>query len=94
MRKRGAVPALILHLAFHRRSGVNLVLTGEVNLYFSIRRPVLAQYSAAVVQFLGRTLTLGGMADHERRRIIGFANQILTPLVFLALAVLAYKFWA
>jgi fumarate reductase subunit D len=54
----------------------------------------VAQYSAAVVQFVGRALTLGALPEHDRRRIAGLANQILTPLVFLALAVLAYKFWA
>ncbi len=54
----------------------------------------MAQYSAAVVQFVGRALTLGALPEHDRRRVVGIANQILTPLVFLALAVLAYKFWA
>lgn len=54
----------------------------------------MAQYSAAVVEFFGRALAFGGMSGHERRRLLGFANQVLTPLAFLALAVLAYKFWA
>jgi hypothetical protein len=54
----------------------------------------VAQYSVAVIQFFGRALTLSALPDHERRRFAGLANQILTPLALVAMAALAYKFWA
>lgn len=54
----------------------------------------MAQYSAAVIQFVGRAFLVDRLSEHGRRRVLEIANQILTPLAFLALTVLAYKFWA
>ncbi len=54
----------------------------------------MAQYSVAVIQFFGRALMLSALPDHERRRLAGLANQILTPLALVGMAALAYKFWA
>lgn len=52
-----------------------------------------------LAMLVGRNLSvlksaLPELRPHQRERMQGFVNQVVMPVALIALAIIAYKFWA